>query len=95
MPEQALIPAQLFISAPSWECGHLVDVGAQDKVAPSQDGAIRGDDSPTKELREGVLAQCRSRQDKIPSKILRGQGKALWPTPSGCCTHLEQGVIKG
>lgn len=31
----------------------------------------------------------------MPSTILRGQGKALWPTPSGCCTHLEPGVIKG
>lgn len=95
MPEQALIPTQLFISTPSWERGHLMGAEAQDKVAPAGDGAIRGDSSSPEELKEWVLAQCRSRQDKMPSKILRGQGKAQWPTPSGCCTHLEQGVIKG
>lgn len=32
MLEQALIPTQLFVSAPSWECRHLMDVEAQDKV---------------------------------------------------------------
>lgn len=56
MPEQALIPSQLFISAPSWECGHLMDVEAQDKVAPSRDGAIRWDVSPTEDLREEIPA---------------------------------------
>lgn len=95
MPEQALIPTQLFVSAPSWECGRLMDAEAQNKVAPAGDGAIRGDGSLPEELKEGIFAQCRFRHDKMPSKILCGQDKAQWPTPSGCCTHLEQGVIKG
>lgn len=95
MPEQALIPTQLSFSAPSWDRGHLMDAEAQDKVALSGDGASRGDGYPLKELREEVLVHCGSRRDKMPGKFLCGQGKALWPTPSRGCTHLEQGVIKG
>lgn len=73
-----------------------MDAEAQDKVALSGDGTIRGDGRPLKELGGGgVLAQCRSWRDKMPSKILCGQGKALWPAPFRCCSHLEQGVIKG
>lgn len=74
MPEQALIPTQLF--TPFWERGHLMDAGAQDKVAPTGDGDIRGDGSPPKELKEGVLAQCRSRQDRNAQQnpLWAGQG---------------------
>lgn len=73
MPEQALIPTQLFISAPSWECGHLMDAEAKDKVSPGGDGAIRRDGSPPKELRS--LHSAGPSRIKCPAKSCMGRAR--------------------
>lgn len=88
MPEQALIPMQLFMSAPSWGVGTSWMQKHRAKwhqlgMVPSEGMAV-----PKRNSRKEVLAQCRSRRDKMPSKILMGRARP-------CGQHLPDAAHFG
>lgn len=75
MPEQALVPTQLFVSAPSWDCGHLMDAEAQDKVAPSGDVPSEGMAVLQRNSRRGSLHSAGPGKVKCPAKSYTGRAR--------------------